>query len=174
MIEKANMSSTRQLFGLAVAPFLLISVTASNAQDYTAGDLLIARPWARASVASNGVVYFTITNGGPQADRLIAVSTPVAKSAELHTTIEMANGAVDMAPLADAEIAQGKPVEFRPGGNHVMLMGLSRPLKKGERFPMTLTFEHAGAVTVEVRIEAVGAMAPAAAAQPSEGQSPGQ
>ncbi|HEY6336076.1 MAG TPA: copper chaperone PCu(A)C [Alphaproteobacteria bacterium] len=150
----------RQLACLALAALGLVLAAAANANDCTAGNLLIARPWARASVASNGVVYLIIANNGQKADRLTAVSTPMAKSAELHTTHEMENGVMDMAPLADVEIKQGAPAVFTPGGNHVMLIGLAHPLKQGERFPMTLTFEDAGQVTVDVPVEAVGALAP--------------
>ena len=160
MIEKAKNPTTRQLVYLAFAALCLAFAAAAHAQDFTAGNLLIGHPCARASVASNGVVYLTITNNGQKADRLTAVSTPMAKTAELHTTHEMENGVMDMASLADVEIKQGAPAVFRPGGNHVMLIGLAHPLKQGERFPMTLTFEQAGQVTVDVLVEAAGAMAP--------------
>ena len=160
MVEKAKNPAARQLVCLAFAALGLAFAVAAHAEDCTAGNLLIGRAWARASVASNGVVYLIITNNGQKGDRLTAVSTPIAKSAELHTTHEMENGVMNMAALADVEIKREAPTVFTPGGNHVMLIGLVHPLKQGERFPMTLTFEQAGQVTVDVLVEAAGAMAP--------------
>jgi periplasmic copper chaperone A len=169
MVEKAKKRSARHPLCLAFAWLGLTFAAAAHAHDYTAGNLSIGHPWARASVTSNGAVYFTIANNGQEADRLIAVSTPMAKSAEPHTD-QMENGVMHMVPLAAVEIAPGEPTVFQPGGNHVMLIGLAHPLKKGERFPMTLTFDHAGQVNVEVVVESAGAMAPTG--QMPQGQMP--
>jgi copper(I)-binding protein len=112
--------------------------------------------WVRASAgnATTGAAYFTVVdNGSP--DRLHGVSTPIATMAELHETIDD-NGVMKMRPVAAIALEQGKPVTFKPGGYHVMLTGLKNPLKAGDSFPLTLTFEHAQPITVTAHVEAVG------------------
>lgn len=121
-----------------------------------ASDISLEHVWARASAgnATTGAAYLTVTdNGSP--DRLVGVSTPVAAMAELHETIND-NGVMKMRPVAGIALKSGKPVTFMPGGYHVMLMGLKAPLKAGDSFPLTLTFEHAQPITVTAHVEAVG------------------
>ena len=101
-----------------------------------------------------GAAYFTVT-ANVQPDRLVGVSTPVAATAELHETIND-NGVMKMRPVAAIALDPGKSVTFTPGGYHVMLVGLKSPLKAGDSFPLTLTFEHAPPITVTVKVEAVG------------------
>jgi copper(I)-binding protein len=111
--------------------------------------------WARATAGttSTAAVYLTVTDNG-QPDRLIGLSTPVAATAELHETIHD-GGVMKMRPVAGIALEPGKPVTFSPGGYHVMLTGLKKPLKAGDSFPLTLTFEHAQPITVTVKVEAV-------------------
>ena len=126
----------------------------SQAHEYKLGDLLIDHPWARASIgkAPNGAAYMTITTEGTETDRLLAVESDVANRIELHNHL-MVDGVMKMRPVAAIEVAPGEPTLLQPGGLHVMLMGLKAPLKKGENFPMTLVFERAGKVEVEIKIE---------------------
>jgi len=146
-------------FSIALAALALFATAAAAAGEYKAGTLVIGNPWARASITSNGVVYFSVTNNGQVADRLTGASTAAAKSAELHAN-QMENGVMRMRPLEALEIAPGEPAVLQPGGNHIMLIGLTHPLKKGERFSMTLTFERAGQVKIDVTVETAGAMTP--------------
>ena len=96
----------------------------------------------------------------PAPDRLVSVSTPLAKEAELHNMV-MEGGIAKMRPLAGGiELPAGQPVTLKPGGMHIMLMGLAEPLRPGDSFPMTLSFEKAGERDVTVTIEKPGAMAP--------------
>jgi periplasmic copper chaperone A len=112
--------------------------------------------WARptAGPASAGAVWFTLTNDGP-ADQLIGASTPVAASAGVHETIDD-SGVMKMRPVPSVALDTGKPVTLKPGGLHVMLMGLKAPLKAGDSFPLTLTFTHAPPLTVMVKVETGG------------------
>ena len=112
--------------------------------------------WARPTpgAATTGVTYFTVIDKG-QPDRLVGVSSPVAAAAELHETAND-NGVMKMRPVQSVALAPGKPVMFKPGGYHVMLMGLKNPLKAGDSFPLTLTFEHAQPITVTAKVEAAG------------------
>ena len=131
--------------------------SAAWANDYRLGDLAIDHPWARAAGASaNGAAYMVISTSGATPDQLIGVSAPIAEKAELHTHI-MEGDVMRMRPVKAIEVNVGEPATLKPGGLHVMLIGLKAPLKEGEQFPLTLTFEKAGSVTVEVAVEAAGA-----------------
>jgi copper(I)-binding protein len=119
----------------------------------------VTQAWSREMPpgAPVSVSYFTIINHGHRADRLIRVRTPVAGKAEMHTSV-MEDGLMKMRPLNAVEVPPGEPTMFQPGGNHVMLMQVKEPLRKGESFPMILTFENAGDVQVHVTVEPIGAM----------------
>ena len=142
---------------LAVAASLVIA-SAALAQT---NQLEVTNAWARATPgkAENGAAYLTIQS--PTPDRLVAVSSPVAKKAELHT-MSMEGMVMKMRPLAGLDIPAGQPVTLKPGGEHIMLEGLDAPLREGQSFPLTLTFDKAGTRTVTVAIEKPGAAGPAA------------
>jgi len=133
---------------------------AALAHDYKAGPLKIEHPWSRATPggAKVGGGYLVIENTGSTADRLVSASVPsISDRAEFH---EMAinNGVMTMRPLdSGVTIAPGAKVEFKPGGYHIMFMELKQPLKQGESIKGTLTFEKAGSVDVEFKVEAIGA-----------------
>jgi copper(I)-binding protein len=116
----------------------------------------VEHAWARPTpgAATAGAAYFTLTNNGP-VDQLVGAGTPVAAAAGVHETTND-NGVMKMRPVAAVALDPGKPVTFKPGGYHVMLMGLKGALKAGGSFPLTLTFAHAQPVTVTVNVEAMG------------------
>jgi len=140
---------------------LALGAGAASAQT---GQLTVDNAWARATPGKSqtGAAYVTIRSPSP--DRLVAASTPVAEKAELHT-ISMSGMVMKMRPVAGVDIPAGQPVTLAPGGMHIMLTGLMKPLQAGQSFPLTLTFEKAGARTVDVAVEKVGAAGPAPAAQ---------
>lgn len=125
------------------------------------GSMVVEQAWARASLTANGAAYVSVRNAGSSTDQLIEVRTPAAKRAELHTHL-MDKGIMRMRPLKAIEVNPGAPAVMRPGGDHIMLMGLTRKLKRGERFPITLRFAKAGEVTVMVTVMGPGARGPAA------------
>lgn len=137
-------------------------VLAAGAASAQTGQLEIDNAWARATPggAAIGAAYVTIRS--PTADKLVAASAPVAKKAELHT-MSMEGMVMKMRPIAGLDIPAGQAVTLSPGGTHIMLVGLAKPLKTGQTFPLTLTFEKAGSRTVNVTVEKIGAMGPAAA-----------
>jgi copper(I)-binding protein len=146
--------SRRLLLG---SPALLLAAPARAHHDTTIGTIVIGHPWARAAGANtNGAAYMTLRNTGRDADRLLAASTPVARTVELHTHVR--DGEVmRMRPVADIPIPAGQTVRLRPGGLHVMLIGLKEPLRQGTTVPLTLRFERAGETTVQLEIQAAGA-----------------
>jgi hypothetical protein len=122
------------------------------------GAITITDAWARASMGQAGTsaVYMTLETGGDEGDRLVAAASPLAASAELHTHI-VEGGVAKMRPVAAIEIAPGAPTVLEPGGLHIMLVGLGEKLVEGGRLPLTLTFEHAGSVELEVPIRGMAA-----------------
>jgi len=120
---------------------------------YTLGDLVIGDVWAAETPgdAKTGAVYFKIANGGTQGDSLISVSTPVAAKAELHAHRIVGNN-MQMRPIMGIALAAKQTYTLKPGGTHVMLIGLKKPLNDGNRFPMTLLFKSAGSIKVNVRV----------------------
>lgn len=129
------------------------------AQTAPTKSLGIAHAWARATAATarTGAAYLTITNKGTSDDRLIGVASPVAAKAELHTS-QMDNNIMRMRPLDGVEVKAGGRAELKPGGIHIMLIGLRTPLKVGEKFPVTLSFEKAGEIEIMVTVERPGGM----------------
>lgn len=132
---------------------LLASPLLAQAHEYTIGKIHIDHPWSREMPPSapNAAAYFVLHNQGV-ADRLSAVSTPIAQKAELHEHIHK-DGLMKMQQVVAVEVPAGAQVQFAPMGYHVMLFGLKQQLKDGERFPLTLHFEQAGEVQVEVAVQ---------------------
>lgn len=126
----------------------------ANAHDYSVGELHIEHPWSRAMppVAPTAAAYFVVHNKGQNADRLLSVATPVADKAELHEHAHV-DGVMKMQQVQSVEIPAGGEAKFEPMGYHVMLFGVKQQASDGERFPLTLTFEKAGPVEVEVAVQ---------------------
>ncbi|MFN9927990.1 MAG: copper chaperone PCu(A)C [Phenylobacterium sp.] len=114
--------------------------------------------WSRPATGVNGAGFMTLTNRSSRAATLVAASSPAAARVEFHTTT-MSGGMASMEKLSNVSAPAGGTVLIRPGGKHLMLMGLKRPLKAGDRFPVTLTF--ASGAKVEATFT-VGLSAPAA------------
>ena len=142
---------------LLLAAALTLTAFSAQAADWTVGTITISDPFARASAgkAKAGGGFFTITNKG-DADRLIAAKADVSAKTELHTHIHEGN-VMKMREVEAIDVPANGEVMLKPGGLHVMFMQLKGPLKKGESFPLELTFEKAGKVTIEVPIAGVGA-----------------
>jgi len=152
---------------LAIAAVAAIAVAgAACAHDYQLRTLHIDHPFARATPpgARSGGVFLSVENRGSQTDRLLTVSTPAAGTAELHQMMLDA-GMMHMRAVAGLDVKPGGRLVLQPGGYHVMLTDLKRPLHAGDHFPLTLRFEKAGAIEVDVEVEsmAAGAMHPYAA-----------
>ena len=168
--RRDNPARRRQSFEADVTRNLLLAVLmlsaacsarspAASGHEAVAGDLTLVHPWARASLsvkARSGAAYLAARNSGSRTERLIGASTHIADRAELHVH-ETEGNVMKMRRVEAIEIPAGATVELAPGGPHVMLMGLRTPLVKGMTFPLTLVFESAGEVVVDVVIEAAAA-----------------
>lgn len=119
-------------------------------------DITIKDAYARSSgmSAKAGAAFFTVTNDGAEDDQLIAATSDVAKLVELHTHKEMGDGVMKMMHVPEGfAIPAGGSHSLARGGDHVMFMGLTRPLEDGDTVTVTLTFEKAGDLTVEVPVD---------------------
>ena len=137
----------------ALALALLVPAVA-GARDWRAGPLTLGDPWARPALAGrNGAGYLSIANAGKAADTLTGAASPAAAKVTLHE-MRMTGAVMSMRPVASLPIPAGGHVALAPGGYHLMLEGLKRELKAGQRVPVTLTFARAGKVAVELEVRA--------------------
>lgn len=122
------------------------------------GTLEFADPWARATAAGqgNGAAYMVITNHGP-ADRILRAEAGVSRKVELHTHQVDAQGVARMIEIPAIDLPAHSTTELKPGGLHIMFIGLEKPLEAGRRFPLKLVLEKAGEVTLDVEVRAAGA-----------------
>lgn len=147
-------------FAFAASLLLGMSVAGFAA----AADIEVANPFMRAApvVGGTGAAFMTIHNHG-EADRLLAAEADISKAVELHTHVK--DGDIyRMRKVEALPVAGHGSAEMKPGGDHIMFIGLKAPVKEGSSVPVTLKFEKAGAVTVQVPVLAPGAMVPGAMA----------
>jgi copper(I)-binding protein len=153
------MIKRRVLLPLALA--VLCSVPAA-ARDYKLGALEIVEPWTRATPPSAPTAggFLKLTNTGTTPDRLVGAKSAAAEQVQVHE-MKMDGNIMRMRELDHAlEIPPGGSVTLAPGGLHLMMIGPKAPLKAGERVPLTLTFEKAGSIDVELVVEPMGTLEP--------------
>lgn len=134
----------------------LIPAWGAHAHEYKLGAITIVHPWARATAARVGGVFMMLENAGAASDRLVKVAAAAAETVELHET-RIEGGTAMMRPVSAIEIKPGARTELKPGGLHVMLIGLKQPLKEGGWLKLTLTFEKAGTIEIDALIDKPGA-----------------
>ncbi|HVH81312.1 MAG TPA: copper chaperone PCu(A)C [Stellaceae bacterium] len=143
---------------LALGASLIIGICSGTAFAQTGG-VAVKDAWARATPGSAQTAAAYATIESPSGDRLTGASTPVAQKAEIHS-MTMDNGVMKMRPVEGVELPPGQQVTLKPGGYHIMLTGLIKPLEVGQSFALTLDFAKAGAKEVTVMVEKVGSMGP--------------
>ncbi len=144
-----------RLFGTFVAAFLCLGSGGAMAQ----AQIELTDVWARSSAGMTraGAVYLGIANKGSEADRLLSASSPAAARVELHETVK--DGEImRMRPVPSIPVGPRETVALKPGGMHIMLLDLVQPIKQGDRISLVLTFEKSGKKTVDVPVNAAGAM----------------
>jgi len=132
---------------ILIVSALLFAATPALAQ------VEIENPWSRATPpgAKIGAGYMTIRNKAGSPDRLIGASSPAAARVETHLTVK--DGEVfRMREVKGYEIPANVSFELKPGGAHLMFVGIKRPFKEGDRIPALLRFEKAGEVKVEFEV----------------------
>lgn len=130
-------------------------------ETFTLGDLTIEHAWSRATTGADrpGVFYVEITNNGSADDALVGITTSAAGMPMLHETV-VTDGIASMPHAMSIPVPAGQNVQLAPGGYHGMLMGLTTALKDGDSFPLTLTFQNAGEITVPVEVLSMRAEGP--------------
>ena len=133
---------------------LAAAVGVVRADDFAQNDVRIDHPYLRPTPpgARTGAAYFTVRNVGRTADRLLGASTPAAKTVEIHS-MTMDGNVMRMRAVSALDIPAGGKVALTSHGYHAMLVDLARPLKQGERIPMTLRFERAGSMDIVASVE---------------------
>lgn len=140
------------LSGIAAA-LILAMAPAACAEPDSAARIEARGAWASATIGNvpNSAAYLQLRNSGSRADVLVGVSSPAAARAELHTH-KMDGGMMRMRRIAQVNLPAGKTVAFRPGGSHIMLIGLKEPLTAGDEIKLTLRFRHAKPLTLSVPV----------------------
>lgn len=144
----------KKLSSVLCALALATAGLAAHAHEFKLGTITIGHPFARATVPGQptGGGYLKLVNGGAD-DRLLSAQADVSKAVELHV-MKMDGDVMRMRQVDDIALPAGQTVALEPGATHIMFVGLKAPLKAGDKFPMQLTFEKAGEVTVTVNVEA--------------------
>lgn len=142
------------MIGRVVACLLMLSTGSLSvmAQEASAGELSIKRAWSRVAPPGAPVLggYLSITNDGAQPDRLIAVSSTISDNVQIHMS-SVNDGVATMRRVTDGvAIPSGETVEFEPGELHLMLLNPKSRPGEGEKIPLTLTFENAGRLDIEL------------------------
>lgn len=136
-----------------ILTIVLAACAAKPAPSVGVGSITIEQPWVRAAAnGGNTAAFMVIKNSGNQADKLIKADYNTAKKVTLMETT-MQDGKMGMADVAAIEVPASGQVELKSGGYHVMMMMLMEELKAGDKVTITLTFEKAGAVQVEMPVK---------------------
>ena len=130
--------------------------TLSLSTAVIAQDIMVKDAYVRSSTPTSktGAAFFHLMNGTGEDDRLIEVRSTAAPRVELHTHTEDANGVMRMGEIeGGVELPAGEMHMFKRGGDHLMFMGMTQPLEQGSAITVTLTFEKAGDVTVQIPVD---------------------
>jgi copper(I)-binding protein len=130
---------------LLLAPLPVLLVRAASAQTVNVGPIRIDHPWAKPSATDAAALFVALENTGPRTDELVSGSTPIATEVILREA--------DGSALESLELLPRRPMILRPGWRYIALRGLKAPLAIDETFQLTLTFAHAGRITVMASVE---------------------
>lgn len=157
-IPRGTMKTSKALAANVLLGISILAGTFSTtalAHEYTEGEITIDHPWSRPTPPGvpMGVGYMAITNHGDSDITLTKATTPRAKSVSIHEST-MKGGTMSMRPLKDGlTIPAGETVELKPHSYHLMLEKLDGALKEGERVPLTVNFDGAETMEVELNVE---------------------
>ena len=140
-----------------LATVALCAAATVYAADAKVGNIKIDDPWTRSGQTGQMTGAFMEIKNKGAADKLVSASSDAAKVAELHAS-DTSNGVMTMRKVDSIDIPANGELTLKPGGYHVMLIGLNRPLVAGEKLPIKLKFEKAGEVTVDAKIKDKGGM----------------
>ena len=116
-------------------------------------DVTVTQPWVRGTVPPQKATGAFMRLQSTTDAKLVAASSPAAKLVEIHE-MAMVNNVMRMRPVAEVALPAGKSVDFKPGGYHIMLMGIEHQLKDGDSVPITLTVRNADGKTQTIEVKA--------------------
>lgn len=150
--------------------FLLFALALAACAPANLGDPVVSQngieiyaPWARAAGLNPGggmhggdgavsAAFMLIKNANPETDMLLSAASDAAESVQIHQT-SMSNGVMSMAEVYGVEIPASGQAELKPGGYHIMLIGLKQELKDGETITLRLYFQNAGEVVLQAPVK---------------------
>ena len=139
---------------MSFKPLLAGALLAAFSTPLFAADITVEDAYARAANTRAGAAFLVIHNAGAEADRLIDAQSDVAMRVELHTHKDNGQGVMQMMHVPEGfEIPAGGDQVLQRGGDHVMFMGLTAPWEQGQTIPLTLVFEKAGEITLDVPVD---------------------
>lgn len=158
-----TMKQTTFTLLILFALLALVACNTTNNRAVNGAAITVEAPWARPAMAMEGdmgtdsatvsAAYMVLTNSGPQEDRLLSATSPAATAIEIHETTMDANNVMQMHPIEGGLVVPANSsVEMKPGGIHIMLIGLTQDIAVGGTVPLTLTFERAGTIEVQAEV----------------------
>ena len=143
----------KRLAIIGVVLMVAIVVAACGGSSSGGGGITVSDAWVRNPPIADqpGAAYVVIQNNGVAEDKLLSVESDVAKTIELHESLE-SGGMMQMSPVPNIPVPANGKVELKPGGFHMMLIGLTRPVKTGDKVQLTLNFEKAGKIPVMAEV----------------------
>lgn len=156
MMRLTSMLLAAGLVGAALALPPAEPVLAQSAPKSPSKRLSIVDPWVREAPPGIRILgaYMTVVNPDDQADRLLSASSPLAEEIEIHR-MSVANGMMTMEAIPFLTVPARGEVKLQPGGNHLMIYGMKRELKEGDRLPLDLKFERAGTLSISAPVRKV-------------------
>ena len=136
----------------AIATVAFCAAASVYAADTKVGTLSIDDAWVRAGQAGQMTGAFMEVKNKGTADKLVSASSDAAKATELHAT-QMKDGTMAMRQVQAMDVPADGELKLKPGGYHIMLIGLNRPLIAGETLPIKVKFEKAGEATVNAKVK---------------------
>ena len=133
--------------------FTLFGTMYSQQKNVYNSNILIKNIWARPAVKyANSALYFIIKNIGNKTDTLISAQSNIAEETEVHESFKKENDRMGMRPAGKITINPKTELEFKPGGFHVMLLGVTKDLKIGDKIEALILFKHAGRIKLKAEI----------------------
>jgi copper(I)-binding protein len=156
LIARRGRTAIARLGALATATLVVVAACSSSGGGSGATAPTVSGAWVRVPMNAAGpaAAYLRIANTGSGADALVSVSSPAADAVELHESMMGDDGSMGMRPIDELAIPAGGSVELKPGGAHLMLIGLTSPLAAGRTVQLRLTFKSGAAVDVTAEVRA--------------------
>jgi periplasmic copper chaperone A len=148
----SNYAQPNRVAGRILVPAALFLALALAAPP-TFADVTVTQPWVRGTVPPQKATGAFMRLQSSADAKLVAASSPAAKEVEIHE-MAMVNNVMRMRPVAEIPLPAGKDVELKPGGYHIMLMGIQHQLKRGETIPITLTVRGNDGKTQTIEVQA--------------------